>query len=452
MTELHDLTAGEAARRLRDGAVSAADLLAACLERIRDLDGRLQAWETVDADGALATARASDAPGGLPLGGVPFAAKDIFDVRGLPTGAGSPIYRGRTAPDDSTVVARLRAAGTIPLGKTVTTEFAFLEPPRTLNPWNPAATPGGSSSGSAVAVAARMAPFALGSQTAGSTLRPAAYNGVVGFKPTHGRVSCAGVFPLAQTLDTVGIIARAVEDVAIVLHAVAGPDPADPLSASETVEDYVAAVSERGPTPPAIGVLRDGFFISRASGEVGARTQDVVDRLQEAGVRIVAVELDDDIEEAIQAHAAVMATEAAAVHRDTLAERADDYSDVMREFVERGGSILGADYVDARRRGLRFRDAVERLFDSCDVVLTPATPTAAPRSLSTTGDPSFQTPWTFAGVPAITLPTGLTEDGLPLGVQLIGGRFAESTLLGAAAWVEGVLDFRLEPDLARYVT
>ena len=435
---------------MRDSSVSPTDLVTASVNRIRGLDARLQAWETVDGEGALEKARAAGAPD-LPLKGVPFAAKDIFDVKGLPTGAGSPIHRGRTASNDATVIARLRAAGAIPLGKTVTTEFAFLEPPRTLNPWNPSATPGGSSSGSAVAVAARMAPFALGSQTAGSTLRPAAYNGVIGFKPTRGRVSCAGVFPLAWTLDTVGIIARAVEDAAIVLLAIAGRDPADPLSASETVEDYATAVSDHGSRPPTIGVLRDGFFISRASGEVGAHTQDVVDRLQEAGARITDVELDDDIEEAIQAHAAVMATEAAAVHRHTMAEHANDYSDVMREFVERGNEIHGADYVDAQRRGLRFRDAVERLFDGCDLVLTPTTPTAAPRSLATTGDPSFQTPWTFAGVPAITLPTGLTEDGLPLGVQLMGNRFAESTLLGGAAWAEGVLGVRLEPDLTRYV-
>ncbi len=450
MTQLHELTAADGARRIREGSLTPTDFVAAFMNRIRSLDGHLQAWETVADDGALERAGTA-VPADRLLSGVPFAAKDIFDVAGLPTGAGSPIYRGRIAANDSTVVRRLRDAGAIPLGKTVTTEFAFLEPPRTINPWNAAATPGGSSSGSAVAVAARMAPFALGSQTAGSTLRPAAYNGVVGFKPSFGRVSCAGVFPLAWTLDTVGIITRAVGDAALVLGAVAGPDPADPLSSTEPVEDYVGAVATHRSRPPTVGVLRDGFFISRASGEVGVHAMEVVDRLREAGARVISVDLSDDIEEAMQVHATIMATEAAAVHREVMAGHADEYSDVMREFVERGSAIRGSDYVEAWRRGLGFRDAVQRLFDECDVVLTSSTPTAAPRSLATTGDPSFQTPWTFAGVPAITLPSGLSEDGLPLGIQLLGERFAEATLLGAAGWIEGVLGVNIEPDLAHHV-
>jgi len=455
MTEPHELTAANVARAIRDGSLTSSSLITTLIERHGVFDEALQAWEMFDGEGATRSSMSAltDGPSQpLPLNGVPFAAKDIFDVEKLPTGAGSPIYRDRVAQRDSTVVSRLRAAGAIPLGKTVTTEFAFLKPSRTINPWNRLATPGGSSSGSAVAVASRMVPFALGSQTAGSTLRPAAYNGVVGFKPTYGRISRAGVFPLAWTLDTIGIICRSVEDAALVLQQVAGADPLDSLSANEAVGEYVGELADAATHPPTIGVLQDQFVFSRSSGEVGVHVQEKIDRLQQSGATVIDVRLEADIEQAMEAHVTVMATEAAAIHRTTLANHASDYSDVMREFVERGSEILGADYLDAQRLRLRFSRAVDALFDRCDVVLTPSTPTPAPRSLETTGDPSFQTPWTFSGVPAISIPTGLSEDGLPFGIQLIGPRFVEGALLRAAAWCERVLDVKLEPDLARFVS
>ncbi len=455
MTEPHELTAANAARAIRDGSLTSSSLIATLIERHGAFDEALQAWEMFDDEGAMRSSTSASADGPskpLPLNGVPFAAKDIFDVEKLPTGAGSPVYRGRVAQRDSTVVSRLRAAGAIPLGKTVTTEFAFLEPSRTVNPWNRSATAGGSSSGSAVTVASRMVPFALGSQTAGSTLRPAAYNGVVGFKPTYGRISRAGVFPLAWTLDTIGIICRSVEDAALVLQQVAGADPLDSLSADEAVGEYVGELADAATHPPTIGVLRDQFVFSRSSGEVGVHVQEQVDRLQQSGATVIDVRLEADIEQAMESHVTVMATEAAAIHRTTLANHASDYSDVMREFVERGSEILGADYLDAQRLRLRFSRAVDALFDRCDVVLTPSTPTPAPRNLETTGDPSFQTPWTFAGVPAISIPSGLSEDGLPFGIQFIGPRFVEGALLQAAAWCEQVLDVKLEPDLARFVS
>ena len=455
MIEPHALTAADAARAIRDGSLTSSALIAALIKRHDAFNGTLQAWETFDDEGATrsSAAAAADAPSQrLPLMGVPFAAKDIFDVEKLPTGAGSSIYRGRVAERDSTVVSRLRAAGAIPLGKTVTTEFAFLEPSRTVNPWNRSATPGGSSSGSAVAVASRMVPFALGSQTAGSTLRPAAYNGVVGFKPTYGRISRAGVFPLAWTLDTIGIICRSAEDAALLLQQVAGADSLDSLSANEAVGDYVGELAKAATHPPTIGVLQDQFVFSRSSGEVGVHVQETVDRLQQSGATMVDVRLEADIDQAMESHVTIMATEAAAIHRATLADHASDYSEVMREFVERGSEILGADYLDAQQRRLRFSRSVDALFDRCDVVLMPSTPTPAPGSLETTGDPSFQTPWTFAGVPAISIPSGLSEDGLPFGIQLIGPRFAEGALLRAAAWCEQVLDVTLEPDLARFVS
>src|SRR5213593_1942099 len=243
--ELSALGVVEAAAEIRRGAVSPVALVEACLERIRALDGNVQAWAHVDEKGALAAARerAEEAKRSTvrgPLHGIPVAVKDIFHVAGLPTTAGARPFAHSRPGEDAPSVARLRAAGAIVLGKTHTTQFAYRDPAPTRNPWNLAHTPGGSSAGSAAAVAARMAPLALGSQTVGSVLRPAAYCGVVGFKPSHGRISAAGVVPLAWSLDHVGIFARTVEDCALALGLLAGFDAADPLSSSAAPDDYRA--------------------------------------------------------------------------------------------------------------------------------------------------------------------------------------------------------------------
>src|SRR5262245_4949158 len=296
MSDLADLSASEAARRIRAGAISPVDLLAACLERVDKRESTVQAWVTLDRDAAVRAARerAEEARAGRFLGalhGVPVALKDIFDAAGLPTRAGVTFYDRRPATD-ATSVARLRAHGAVVMGKVVTTSFALMDPGPTRNPWNPEHTPGGSSSGSAAAVAARMAPLALGSQTVGSVLRPAAYCGVVGFKPTHGRIPTTGVVALAWSLDHVGIFARAVEDVGLALTLMAGSDGQDPLASAAPVEDYAV---DRGPlVAPRIGVLR--ALVERAAPETAAHVDGVARALGRAGAALVDVALPPSFE------------------------------------------------------------------------------------------------------------------------------------------------------------
>src|SRR5213593_4541215 len=260
-----------AAAAVRSGEVTAAALVEACLDRIRAVDPAIKAWVHLDETGARAAARAADAAGrpGATLGvlhGVPIGVKDIIDVAGMPTTAGARAFAHTRPTRDATCVARLRAAGAIVLGKTHTTQFAYRDPAPTANPWNPAHTPGGSSSGSAAAVAARTVPVALGTQTIGSNVRPASYCGLVGLKPTLGRISTRGVMALSYTQDHVGLMTRSVEDMALGLLVTAGHDPGDPSSSRSPVPDYVAAIMRR--RPPRIGLMRE-FFFERATPEVG---------------------------------------------------------------------------------------------------------------------------------------------------------------------------------------
>ena len=447
----YSLTANEAAQRIREGSLTASALVVAYLEQIGRLDPTLGAWETVDREGALAAARRADEEQGAtglrgPLHGIPIGVKDIFNTAGLPTRRGSPIYRDFIPDEDAACVARLKAAGAIILGKTVTTEFATTDPTSTRNPWDPECTPGGSSTGSAVAVATQMCPAALGSQTAGSTLRPAAYNGIVGLKPTYGRISRVGVFPVAWTLDTVGILARTVEDAALLLQVMAGHDPKDPLSSHEPVPNYQVEMLQQRERAPRIGVAW-GLFWDLAITEVREHTSSVLADLERAGATVQEVALPHDFATALDAQAAIMATEAAAAHRDTYAARPNDYGPRIRDLLEAGARTSGMEYVQAQRYRRRLRREVEAILDQWDVLLTPATPGPAPRDLTTTGDRTFQSPLTLAGLPTIALPTGLNQAGLPLGVQLVGKAFGEGTLLGAARWCERVLGVTLTPPL-----
>jgi aspartyl-tRNA(Asn)/glutamyl-tRNA(Gln) amidotransferase subunit A len=433
----HALTVAEAARAVRQREVSAEELTRTLIERIERLDGRLRAWVGVDPELAIAEARARDwmpvAERGR-LHGVPLGVKDIFDVAGSPTAAGFAPFAARTAAADSTAVGRLRRAGATILGKTVTTQFAYMDPPPTRNPWSDEATPGGSSSGSGAAVAARMVPGALGSQTGGSVLRPAAYCGVVGLKPSYGRISRRGVLPLAWTLDHPGVLCRTVEDAALMLQALAGPDPADPGSSSRAADDYAAAAG--APRPPRLVVLDD--FLSRAQPEARASFERTIAELGAAGARIARAAFPSRAESLISAHAVVMQTEVASVHRRLLERHAEEYRPRIRAYVETGMLIPAADYVDAQRLRRRLRREARDLLARADCLLLPTVSGPAPGT-DTTGDPSFQSPFSLLGLPAITLPSALTAAGLPLGVQLVGADFGEAALLGAAAWCEPVL-------------
>jgi aspartyl-tRNA(Asn)/glutamyl-tRNA(Gln) amidotransferase subunit A len=450
MTAPHTLTIATAAEQIRTGRLSPVDLVQSCLQRIDQIESRLQAWVTIDRDGALATAQrcAAELQRGQsrwPLHGIPIGLKDIFYTAGLKTTAGSPIFADFVPEYDATVVQRLKEAGAIILGKAQTTEFAALAPSPTRNPWNLEHTPGGSSSGSAAAVAAAMCPVALGSQTYGSTIRPAAYCGCVGLKPTYGRISAFGMFALAWSLDHVGLFARTVTDVALLLQALAGDDPQDPACIPTPVPDYCQGLNDL--RPPHLGLVRD-FFLDKASAEMRQHIEAVAQRLAAAGARIEEIHLPASFAGELEAHFTMMFAESATSHRELYAQHRARYSPQMQELIEKGMRLSGVEYVQTRRHQQRFRHDMDALCHTVDALLTPSTPAPAPRGFATTGDPSFNGPASFSGLPSLGLPSGVSADGLPLGIQLMGAAFAEERLLAVGKWCEAVLEFRQTPPLA----
>jgi aspartyl-tRNA(Asn)/glutamyl-tRNA(Gln) amidotransferase subunit A len=431
--EVIGLGVREAASRIRDRKVSPVELVDACLARIRALDDRLAAWAHVDGDGARAAARereAEAAAGRLrgPLHGVPVGIKDIIHVAGMPTTGGARPWAHRRPGHDAPVVSRLREAGAIVLGKTHTTEFAYRDPAPTRNPWNVGHTPGGSSAGSGAAVAARMVPVALGTQTVGSVLRPAAYCGVVGFKATHGLTPVEDVIPLAWSLDHVGVLARSVDDAALTLSVLAGRR----LSA-------VPSPAPRLAVAPAL--------LERAEPETAAHLRAAAAAFARAGARIVEVALPPSFARLHEVGLVVLQVEAAAYHAADFAEHAAEFGPGIREAVQAGLARSAVDYVHANRARLAFRDAVMPLLESHDALLTPTAPGPAPAGLASTGDAWFCAPWSSAGVPAITLPSGVAPSGLPRAVQLVAAAGRETPLLGVAAWCESVLHFDAAPAL-----
>jgi aspartyl-tRNA(Asn)/glutamyl-tRNA(Gln) amidotransferase subunit A len=446
--EPYEFTIAQASARIAARELSPVALMESVLGRIEKLEPALKAWVTLDPDAALMAARESErrleASGPVgPLHGIPVGVKDIFYTAGVRTTACSRVYAEFVPTYDATSVARFKEAGAIMLGKAVTTEFAYGDPSPAVNPWNAAHTPGGSSSGSAVAVASRMCPAALGSQTVGSVLRPAAYNGVVGLKPTYGRISLYGVFPLAWSLDTVGVLVRCVEDAALMLGAMAGHDPMDPVSSTLPVPDYCAAMKNLS-QPPRIGLVR-GPYHDYAVEEVRAHTAQVVEKLAAAGAVIAEKQAPDSFAANEEAMAVTVPAEAAAFHRDTFTPDPSRYGPILRATLEEGLKRSAVDYLQAQRTRVVFRAELADLMRDVDVLLTPSTPAAAPADLSTTGDRRFQGPWTSAGIPAITLPTGLDSHGMPMGVQLASPWFTEERLLAVAHWCEEVLGVSLTP-------
>ena len=446
MADLHDVTAAEAARRIRSGALSPSNLLAACLKRIDAVEPVLKAWVLLDRDAAsrVAVQRDIEAREGRfmgPLHGVPVALKDSYDAAGLVTTSGVGAWGHRRAAADAASVARLRAAGAVILGKVTTTAFALRDPTATGNPWNPGHTPGGSSSGSGAAVGSRMVPLALGTQTVGSVLRPAAYCGAVGFKPTHGRISAAGVTPLAWSLDHVGVLCRSVEDAALALSVMAGHDPADPHSVAIAVDDYLGALA--APAAPRFGVLRP--LIERADAANAAQIGQTIEMLRAAGAHVEDVALPASFEGLHAAGDTVSRSEAAAFHRDLYARHAADYPKHIGEAVKAGHAITAVDYIAAQDRRRAFRKDMGAVAARYDALVSPTAAGPAPKSLDSTGDPYFCAPWSFAGMPSISLPTGLAPDGLPYALQLSGAPWCEARLLAAAAWCERIIGFKEAP-------
>lgn len=450
MTTPHTLTIAAAAEQIRTHQLSPVDLVHSCLQRIDQLEPRLQAWVTIDRERALVAAqqceeeiRRGQYRG--PLHGIPIGIKDIFYTAGLQTTAGSPIYADFVPDYDATAVQRLKEAGAIILGKAQTTEFAALAPSPTHNPWNLEHTPGGSSSGSAAAVAAAMCPGALGSQTYGSTIRPAAYCGCVGLKPTYGRISAFGVFALSWSLDHVGLFARTVTDIALLLQVLAGYDPQDPACEQVPVPDYSKPLAD--PKPPRLGLVRD-FFLEKADEQTRKHVEAVAERLARAGARLEEVRLPASFAGEPEAHFTMMFAETATSHRAAYVQHRARYSPQMQDLIEKGLKVSGIEYVEARRQQQHFRHDLEALYRTVDALLTPSAPAPAPRGFATTGDPSFNGPASFSGLPSLGLPSGLSANGLPFGIQLMGAAFTEEQLLAVGKWCEAVLDFRQMPLLS----
>ncbi|MDH4093610.1 MAG: amidase [Betaproteobacteria bacterium] len=435
-SQLNWLSATDAARAVRDGAISAEQLTEACLARVREVDGDVQAWAYLDPEHALRQAherdleRSKGQPTG-PLHGVPIGIKDIFDTEDMPTEDGSVLHAGRTPAHDATAVAMLRAAGAVILGKTVTTEFATYRPGKTRNPHDPRHTPGGSSSGSAAAVAAGMVPLALGSQTNGSVIRPAAFCGVYGFKPTHGLVPRGGVMKLSRTLDHVGMFARTLEDIALIAEQLTGLDPRDPDTRARARMPFAAAASEEPPFPPLLAFVK-GPVWDRAAAETVSAFEELAQAL---GERVVAVDMPESARQALDWHRVIMEAEMAA-HLDREWEQGrDQLSESLRQQLARGREVTALEYQRACARIPLLNEGFEEIFERCDAVMTPAAAGTAPQGLESTGDPAFCTLWTLCGMPAITLPLMRGANGLPMGVQLVGPRGGDLRLLRTARWL-----------------
>jgi len=436
---LHLLTASEAARLISRGALSSQELVDACLARVREVDGQVQAWAFLDPDHARAQARAADEfrLAGQPIGplhGVPVGLKDIIDTDDMPTENGSVLHAGRTPPRDAAVVALLRAAGAVIMGKTVTTEFATRSPGKTRNPHNPEHTPGGSSSGSAAAVAAGMVPLALGSQTTGSTIRPASFCGVWGFKPTHGLIPRPGMFMLSRTCDHVGLFARTVEDLALLAEPLVAFDERDPDTRPRARIPFVEVVGEEPPLPPMFAFVKTPQW-KHAAEDTKAGLAELVEKL---GDRVEEVELFPSAAEAWQWHEIISGAEMAVNLELEWEKGRDRLSDHLRARIERGRQVRALDYLRALSRFRPVYGTFRELFEQrYDAILTPAAPGTAPRGLASTGEPIFSTLWTLCGMPAVSVPLMQGENGLPLGVQLVGPRDGDARLLRTARWLVG---------------
>lgn len=433
---LSQLTAAQAAQAIRAGEITSEELVQACLERIADVEDTVQAWAYLDPDSALEQARACHRihQQGRSLGalhGVPVGVKDIFDTKDMPTEDGTVLHASRRPVSDAAVVSQLRAAGAIIMGKTVTTELAVYTPGKTTNPHDRKRTPGGSSSGSAAAVAAFMVPLAIGSQTNGSIIRPASYCGVVGFKPTHGLISRHGVLRLSRPLDHVGVFAHSVEDAALLAEQLMTFDERDPDMRPQGQAGLLATALAKPPLTP-----RLAFVKSPQWEEAEDDTKHAFDELVEAlGDSVEEVSLSESFNDAVAMHRTLMYADLAKSFARDYERGADRLSADLRAMIEEGQTYLAVDYNRAveRREGLNV--LLKDVFEEFDAIVTPAAAGEAPVGLGSTGNPIFSTIWTLCGTPAISLPILQGANGMPIGVQLVGSRGDDARLLRTARWV-----------------
>jgi amidase len=412
-------TALEAAQRIADGSLTSEALVRACLDRIGEREPVVQAWQHLDMDAALNMARHIDRFGSGPMKGIPIGVKDIIDTADMPTGYGSTLYETFRPPRDAACVALARHAGALILGKTVTTEFAYFQPGKTRNPHDPDRTPGGSSSGSAAAVASGMVPLAFGTQTAGSIIRPASFCGCVGYKPTFGLIDRTGVRPFADSLDTVGVFATTIGDAAFFASVIAGRP-------NLRLADEVLRAR--------VGLTRTHAWEAAEPATVTALNEAAA-RLRAAGLEVREVTLPDRWRGLLEAQKTIMAFEAARSHAPEMLTSSDRLSAKLRELLESGVLIAPEDYDAARALVAEARAGFSDVLNGLDVLLTLSAPGEAPEGLGATGDPVFSRMWTALGVPCISVP-GLTgPTGMPVGVQVVGRWGDDRRALAASAGI-----------------
>jgi aspartyl-tRNA(Asn)/glutamyl-tRNA(Gln) amidotransferase subunit A len=431
-----DLSLTASATAIRSGSLSPVDYAQALLSRIEAAEPKIQAWVTLDRQAVLAEARKLEDEVRNknfrgPLHGVPIGIKDIFYTKGLKTTMGSVVFKDFIPDEDATAVKKLKQAGAVILGKTVTTQFANLDPGPTRNPWNLEHTPGGSSSGSATAVAARMCPAALGTQTLGSVGRPAAFCGVASLVPASQRIGMKNVFPLAWSLDHAGVFARSVLDLRLMLDVLA----------ESPIGPGVRPLASRNPVR--IGFIR-GFFFENATLETRMSNDALANRLATAGFEVEEARLPAifDIQQAILR--TLLRSETSSIHERLFAEHSATYSPKLRTLIETGMLVDAADYLHAKRLRRKYQREMAGLFEKFDVLMTPAARGPAPEGIGATGDPVMNGPWTLSDFPTMTLPFALAANGLPLGIQLTGPPLQENLLLEIGAQIETVIGWKEE--------
>jgi len=433
---LIELSATKAIQKIRDGEISSEELVQACLDRIDQVDGEIEAWAHLEPENALDQARMLDAQraeGGPvgPLHGIPVGVKDIFDTESLPTENGTVLDSGRQPIKDCRVVSLLQEAGAVIMGKTVSTELAVYGPGKTRNPHNPAHTPGGSSSGSAAAVAAHMVPLAIGTQTNGSVIRPASYCGIIGFKPSHGLIPRAGVLALSAPLDTVGTFARSLEDVALLTEALIAHDPSDKDTRARAHPPLSRTVAEEPPMTPTIAFAKTAVW-DQADRETQEAFTELVELL---GNDCHDLPLSEPFDHAVKMHRTIMNADMAKSFAGYYERGKDKLTNTLCGMIEFGQKVSAVDYNKAVDYRELLNSGLNSVFDDYDIILTPAATGEAPAGLDATGNPVFNTLWTLCGTPSIALPLMEGPSGLPLGVQVVGPRGDDARLLRNANWL-----------------
>jgi len=425
MDALNKLSATEAAVRIAAGKLTSEALVAACLERIGEREKDVQAWASIDPKLALAQARARDKePRRSRLHGIPVGVKDVFDTADLPTEYGSPIYRGNRASCDAACAAQVRELGGVILGKTVTTELATRHPGKTRNPHNLKHTPGGSSQGSAAAVADWMAPLAIGTQTTSSVIRPAAYCGVVGYKPSFGLVNRAGLKALSDSLDTVGTLTRTVPDAALIVEELSG----GPVTSFDAVSSM----------KPRIGFCRTPYW-RLADRPTQEALEQAVPRLERAGARVAEVDLDGEFARLVEVQISISTYE---MYRALAYERTrfpELVSETLMGRLLGGGRVTRAVYEEAQAIAQRCRARLQDIFNDYDALLSPSAMGEAPEGLASTGEPTFGASWTVLHCPAVSVPVFKGPRGLPIGAQITGPLGKDGPTLLCAEWVQRAL-------------